>query len=367
MKISFQHTFFAIATVFALFAIMVLAQPILVPVSLSLMLSFILYPVERKFESWGITKMIASFLVLLGSFVLLLGLLFLFSAQLIELSGQLSEFKQKITILFTDVLVYLNSNISFIEQLDRNELIQEAGNWIKGSAASVVGETVSSTSSFFTGIVTVTIFTYLILIYREYLTAAFVSFAPKENKSKLRNMLSNIQKVGQKYVSGMFLLILILGTLNSLGLWIIGIESPVMFGFLAATLSIIPYIGTIIGAIIPILYAFMAHDSLWIPISVAILFWAVQLVESNFLSPQIVGSSLNVNPLAAILSLIIGAYIWGVAGMVLFLPFAAMLKVFCQEFDQLKPIAMLINDYNDSSESEASVVTKIKSWFKKTG
>ena len=101
------------------------------------------------------------------------------------------------------------------------------------------------------------------------------------------------------------------------------------------------------------------------PIAIAIMFWAIQLVESNFLNPKIVGSSINVNPLAAIISLIVGAAVWGVAGMVLFLPFAAMLKVFCEQFDQLKPVAMLINNEEENSGGgKLKLFEKIKGWFK---
>jgi predicted PurR-regulated permease PerM len=171
-------------------------------------------------------------------------------------------------------------------------------------------------------------------------------------------------------LSGMILLIIIIGLANSIGLWIIGIDNPFLFGFLGAILSIIPYVGTAFGAIIPIIYAFVSYDSIWPAISVAILFWAVQLITDNFLSPKIVGGSLNVNALAAILSLIIGALVWGVAGMILFLPFAAMLKVFCEEYEELKPIALLIGNqvYNEKKSDGNSVkkrLTKVQAWYSK--
>ena len=150
----------------------------------------------------------------------------------------------------------------------------------------------------------------------------------------------------------MIVLIIILGLANSLGLWIIGVDSPFLFGFLAAAMSIIPYVGTTLGASIPVLYAFMSHDSLWIPFAVAVLFWVIQLIESNFLSPKIVGSSLQINALAAILSLLIGASVWGIAGMVLFLPFMAMLKVICEEYEPLKPIALLIGNQNEDENAD---------------
>jgi predicted PurR-regulated permease PerM len=185
-------------------------------------------------------------------------------------------------------------------------------------------------------------------------------------------MLKRVQEVGQKYLSGMLILIVILGFANSIGLWIIGIDSPFLFGFMAAVLSIIPYVGTTIGASIPVLYAFMSHDSLWVPLTVAILFWSIQVIESNFLNPKIVGSSIQVNALAAILSLIIGASVWGIAGMILFLPFAAMLKVVCDQYEELQPIAMLIGSENYRSESTGNRpvvkwVRKLKKWFSRIG
>ena len=82
------------------------------------------------------------------------------------------------------------------------------------------------------------------------------------------------------------------------------------------------------------------------------------------------GSSININVLTAILSLIIGAVVWGIAGMILFLPFAAMLKVVCEEYEELKPIALLIGNQNyqenDGSNSFVNKwVDKIKDWFAK--
>lgn len=81
-------------------------------------------------------------------------------------------------------------------------------------------------------------------------------------------------------------------------------------------------------------------------IAVAILFWAVQVISDNYLTPRIVGGSLKINALTAILSLFIGAAVWGLAGMILFLPFAAMLNVVCKEFEELKPIALIIGEKN---------------------
>jgi predicted PurR-regulated permease PerM len=160
----------------------------------------------------------------------------------------------------------------------------------------------------------------------------------------------------------MLFLTIVIGLANSIGLLIIGIDNPFLFGFLGAALAIIPYIGTTMGAIIPAIYAFVSYDSIWTAVAVAILFWVVQLVSDNFLTPRIVGGSLQINALTAILSLFVGAAVWGLAGMILFLPFAAMIRVICQEFDELKPVALILGEHN---KKESDGIRPILVWWVK--
>ncbi|MFO7745046.1 MAG: AI-2E family transporter [Psychroflexus sp.] len=346
MKLSFQKAFFTMAFIAILVAFLVVAKSLLVPLGIALILAFILYPLHKKFTSWGLGKIFAGFLSILVLILVIGSGVTFFSAEIIALSDEISNFGSKLSNLYTDIIIFTNKNVSIVDQLNEDELLDDLTSWLKNSAGAVLGGTFNSTANFLTGLITMFIYLFLFLIYNKGLVRAFMKFSPAGKKDQFFNMLKGVQQVGQKYLSGMLILILILGTLNSIGLWIIGIDSPFLFGFLAASLSIIPYIGTTLGATIPVLYAFMSHDQLWVPLAVAMLFWFVQLLEGNFLNPKIVGSSVNVNAFAAILSLIIGASVWGVAGMVLFLPFAAMLKVICKEYEQLQPFGLLIGNDN---------------------
>lgn len=367
MNLSFRKLFYALATIFALFAILILAKSILIPLAFALLLSFILLPLAKKLESWGMKRIFAAFLSILTVVLIVGGGIFIFSTQLLGLSIEFANFQESIVRAFADVTLYINKNVNIISNLENNELSDKIKDWLKESSGSLVSKTFTTTATFLAGLLGTIIFTFLILIYRHGFTQALVAFSPKEKRERVLKMFKSIQKVGQKYLSGLILLIVIIGLANSIGLWIIGIDNPFMFGFLAAVLSIVPYVGTILGAVFPIMYAFVSYDSLWPAIAVAILFWAVQLITDNFLSPKIVGGSLQVNALVAILSLIIGALVWGVAGMILFLPFVAMLKVFCEEFEGLKPIALLIGNQNDKEKSSSMKFimrwfTKVKGW-----
>jgi predicted PurR-regulated permease PerM len=352
MSLSFQKLFFAIATVIAFFAVLILAKPILVPLGFALLISFILYPLAKKLEIWGINKMFAAFFSMLIMVIIIGGGISFFLTQITNLPNELSDFQDKIMGLLKDIIIYINSHVNLETDLEQDYIIEQLTEWFKNVAFPVAENTFYTTTSFLAGLLATIVYTFLFLIYRTGLTQAFIKFSPIDKREIAFNMFKKVQKVGQKYLSGMIVLIIILGLANSLGLWIIGVDSPFLFGFLAAAMSIIPYVGTTLGASIPVLYAFMSHDSLWIPFAVAVLFWVIQLIESNFLSPKIVGSSLQINALAAILSLLIGASVWGVAGMILFLPFVAMLKVICEEYEQLKPVALLIGDQNEDKNGK---------------
>lgn len=368
MHLSFQKVFYVIATIMGLFAILILAKSVLIPIAFAFLVAFILYPVVRKIQSWGANDIVSAFVSILGLFLLIGAAVFLFSNQIIQLSENLTDFKDKILNVFADATFFINKNIEFLPELEKGELLDQIKNWLNKSAGKLLSQTFSGTASILFGVVTSVVYIFLILIYRTGLVKALVLFYPQEHREKSFRMFKSVQKVGQQYLFGMMVIVLILGFVNSIGLWIIGIDNPFLFGFLAAVLALIPYAGTFLGAAIPILYSLISYDSIWIPITIAIFFWFVQFIESNFLTPKIVGGNLKINAFTSILSIIVGASVWGIAGMILFLPFVAMLKAVCEEYEELKPFALLIGEQNSNKNDGKKKYIgkwfeKIKSWF----
>lgn len=368
MNLSFKNIFYTLSITFGFFAVLVLAKPVLIPLAFGLLVSFILLPMANRFEKWGINRILSTVLTIFGIILLLSGGIFLFSTQIINLSTKVSDFQDKILQVFTKATLYFNRNISFLPSIEEGDLINRLKSWFSESAGVLVSKTFNNTASFIGGFVSVIVFTFLLLIYRSSLTHAFSCFFPLNKRDNALQMFKKVQLVGKKYLLGMLILMIILGSVNSIGLLIIGIDNPFLFGFLAGILAIVPYIGTLIGAAIPVLYAFLIYDSVWMPIAVIILFWVIQSVESNFLSPKIVGKSLNVNALTVILSIIVGASVWGIAGMILFLPFIAMFKTVCEQYEELKPVALLIGEHNNKDKRSdgyflKSMIIKIKSRY----
>lgn len=374
MNFSFRAVFFRFAVVFALVAFLILAKSILIPLSFAFLLAFIVLPLARKLENWQLGRAGGAFLALLALLLVIAGVFALLSGKILQFSGQWSEFKESLLALFAELSAYANRQLGFLPELDQGELLEQLKGGLGDSAARLLSQTFSGTANVLFGLFTALIFSFLILLYRRGLVRALLQFYPQEQRQSARNLFARLQKIGQHYLVGMLGIIAILGLVNSLGLWLIGLEQAFFFGFFAAILAVIPYAGTFIGAAIPVLYALVTYDSLWMPLSIALFFWAVQVVESNILTPKIVGGNLRLNAFASILCIIVGGSIWGVAGMIIFLPLTAMFKSFCEEYDNLKPLALLLSEENYQDEQpSAGPLSKIKAkgsnllsrWFKR--
>ncbi len=354
MNISFKKTFYIFASAAAVLTLIYLGRPILVSMAMSLLISFILYPIVTRLESWRFSRATAAITTILVIVLAIASIFYAFGKQISGVMEELSNFERKLTVLTKEVVDFMDDNLKAVPVIDGEEIIDKSQEWVEKSSKTWVSTTFSRTTALLSGIMMVIVYTFLLLIYRSGLKRVVVKSAPSRYHERVSNMLKEMQQVGKHYLVGMAIMIGILGVANSLVLLLFGIDHAFFFGFMAAFLAIIPYVGTTFGAAIPVLYAFMTNDSYLIPLGIMGCFWLIQVIESNFLSPKIVGGNLNINALAAIISLIIGGYLWGVAGMILFLPLTAIFKVFCSYFDQLKPVSLLLSDELYLSESELS-------------
>lgn len=141
----------------------------------------------------------------------------------------------------------------------------------------------------------------------------------------------------------MILVYIIVGILNSIGLFALGVRNAILFGFLCSIMTIIPYIGISISALLPISIIWLETNNVWYPLGVIAVFSIVQYLEANVIFPKVVGTQLEVSTLAMIVAVIAGGIIWGVAGMILFIPFLAILKIISDHIKEWKPLNVLLS------------------------
>lgn len=338
---SLQRVAHLLLSIVLIIAILVMAKGILLPLAFAALFAFMLQPITAFFERFIRNRVIAVLLTFLVALLPILMLLVFFSFQIANVIGDISDLIDGLREGVYDGILWIGRTMG----LNR----EETQNWLAENFSSVLDaplalltESLSSSTVILTSVLLCAVYTFFFLLYRT----AFKNFAlaqvSRANRSEAIRLLYQIQRVSQRYFYGLLLVMLILGVLNSIGLLLIGVRFAFFWGFLGALLAIIPYVGTFLGGAFPFLYVLMTGTTVWQPIAVILLYMTIQSIEGNFITPKVVGGSVKINPLAAILALFIGGAIWGVPGLILALPVIAVLRILFSQIDVLKPISELM-------------------------
>jgi predicted PurR-regulated permease PerM len=340
-------------TLSILTALLFWAQTLLKPIAFAIIIALLFRPLCSKLERIGLPSTIAILIILISSVALIAAILSLFSAQLYFLFQDLQDFEQNILQIINRLqeIIYRNLPIS---QKEIDVFIFESRNQILSESSSLLGPTLGASGNFLASAGLTLVYVFFFLLYRKSIFA-FILMTQIENKrDDTRDFLTKVNKVIIRYFMGLLIVIAIMGTLNSIGLWIIGVEHAILFGFFAAALTIIPYIGTYIGGALPVLYVILNKGEMLPAVYVTAWFIVVQLLESNWITPRIIGNQVSVNALFAFMALILGGLIWGIAGMILFIPFTAVLKILFDHSESFKSLGILLG----SEFSQNSTKTK---------
>jgi len=322
--------------------VMIVGKFIIVPLVFAALLSIMVQPVSKFLERYICWKVPAILLTFLAVLIPVSGIIMFFSYQLGDVIQNMPVITDNLKHT-TDVLFEWLENQFGITRAQSWDWLSNNFSKILDSPMAFFKGGLSSSTAFLLNFFMVLIFMFFFLLYRGAIKNFILLQFQPSNREQGREILLQIQYVVRHYLYGLLLVILILAILNSIGLLIIGVGYAVFWASLAAFLSIIPYIGTTLGGLLPFMYSFATATNWWQPLAVVALYFSVQQLEGNLITPYVVGSNVKINPFIAIISLLIGGVIWGLAGIVLGIPIAAILKLIFDNVDALKPVGALMS------------------------
>ncbi|NJL11959.1 MAG: AI-2E family transporter [Microscillaceae bacterium] len=356
------HLSIGIVGLLAFFYILTLAGGILIPLAFALLFSLFLYPLCRWLERRGLARSLAIALCLSLIVLFLTVILSLIYENLLTFANDMPQMRRRSLRLIDQTQALIEQRFQMDEQ-KQLAWLNENLSYFVNAGGNFLNTFVSSATTFFTYALLIPIYVFFMMYYRH----VFKEFVNRVvHPDYLDNAVlieEQILSVVQKYISGLFTVIAIVGVLNIGGLWLIGIPHALFFGALAAILVILPYIGNLIGSLLPAVYALVMTDSFFYPVAVILWFQIVQAIEGNFITPNIVGSQVNLNPLVAIIALLTGAALWGIPGMILFTPLMAMLKVLLDNVPSLAPYGYLLSEGEKKSTRPARLAVEKKRAF----
>ncbi len=332
--------------------VLIQASSILVPFLFAVFFAILLAPLSSLIERYRINRLFSSLFSVLIGITFLSGIIFFFYNQLISFAQDLSMIEERINELFTQFSEFFNTYLAVEPDAQMDSVSDSIVSFLRDNMEPLTRGVMTAATTL-TMFFLIPMYVFLLLMYRDFLKNFFLmAFARREKNSRVEIMINKVRSVVQNYITGMSIVICILAVLNSTALYIIGIDHALFFGVFAALLNVIPFLGPIIGSILPIIYSLLVMDSLWYPFAVLATFYVIQLFESNLFTPMIVGQRVSLNPLVTLLAIFIGGQIWGLAGMILFIPGLAMLKEVFDEVDSLRPYGYLLGKVKTREQTE---------------
>ena len=365
---NFSHHIFTILLVLAIITggfVLKIAQNVILLVFISVLLAFVFYPIVKKLNQsvhipWTMSVIISVFIFVI-LFMLLFSILFISGSKVIE---NYPNYEAKFLSLYKNFEEnFVDSKIETImKALDANYKPDESF-FKKIWDALKVGEllktftfsTSSSIISFFKNFFTVLLLMVFLLIEMKNGNEKIEMMFEGKRKTSVHNMVSKTIKEVVHYLSIKFFISFATSILVFILLMIMKIDFAIIWAFLAFIMNFIPTFGSIISVGITSLFALFQYFPNPIPMFIVLIgMTAINFTLGNIIEPKIEGDNLDLSPFIILVSLLFWGWMWGFVGMILSVPIMVILKIICENFKILHPIAILLGNKTSKTLKELS-------------
>jgi len=313
------------------------AKHILYPISFALLISYLLFPITSFLEErLKFPRALAILLVIVLMMSAFYGIIILMVTQVGKLMSDFPILKNQALLNLDAIQIFIENRFGITQTTQdvwikhRILILMEDGNKILGSFIAKASGTLGN-------ILLMPIFAFFMLFYRDR-AQIFITKIIEAKRGKLTDrLLKLVSKVTIKYVSGIIIVVIILSISHSITLSIIGLKYAIVIGIISGMFSLIPYFGTLVGGVVPIFFAVLTHTNPFAALWILIYYIVIMFIDHNILTPTIVGGNVHLNPFITIISIIVGATVWGIPGMIVVVPVIAVIKIICDNIPSLEP------------------------------
>ena len=321
------------------------ASNFLIPLLTGIILALLMTPLSRKMEKSFLNRTASSLLNTFLLFLISLGFFYLVSMQVKTVVDEWPQIKETMTPKIENLKSFLFEHTSleksYLERSEDSASIPFLSNSSNPGqkAASFLNRALGALGDY---LITF-IYVFFLLNYRHKFKIFFMKLLPDKKRKDVKEVIEESAKVTQKYLVGKLILIGLLAVLYGIGLGVSGVNNFILVSLLSAVLSLIPYIGNMIGFGLAMIFGYLTTGDSTVLIGIIITFTLAQFVESYVLQPYVVGDQVDLHPLFVIISVIIGGILWGFMGMILAIPVLAIVNVVMGHIEPLKPLSYLFS------------------------
>jgi predicted PurR-regulated permease PerM len=330
-----RQIIFWICAVIAFGLFLYVFSSILLPFVVGMTLAYFLDPVADRLERLGLSRMLATLVILVSFIVIFVLALMIFVPILVS---QLADFAVRLPGYIAQLQALIASqNAEWIKKVigvDASVLKNGLGSLVSEGAGfvSTLIASVWSSSKTIIDIAGLFIVTPVVAFYTLYDWDRMVSkvdeWIPRDHLSTVRVIFADINTAIAGFVRGQGTLCFILGLLYAAGLTLVGLNFALLIGLFAGLISFIPYVGSLVGLVLALGVAIVQFWPDWIMVgAVALVFFIGQFIEGNILQPKLVGQSVGLHPVWLMFALFAFGALFGFVGLMVAVPAAAAVGV----------------------------------------
>ncbi|MHB8864852.1 MAG: AI-2E family transporter [Pirellulaceae bacterium] len=359
----FVKSTWMLASIAVVIAALYLAKGVLIPLTLAVLLSFLLSPVCDWLERHKLGRIPAVLVTAILGFAVLGVALWIAVVQMTELAPKIPEYQGNIQAKLHSVNAYFVSALSKVtktaEDMGQDLPPEEPAEGPRGTAEwpysvrvlsspasplQVLGKTFGTLVEVLGVAGIVIVLVVFFLVRREDLRDRFIRLIGQGHLTLTTQMLEDAATRVSRYLSMLFLINATFGIAVGIGLYLIGVPNAILWGILATTLRFIPYIGPWIAAAMPIGLS-LAVSTGWVPPILTIgLFVALELFSNNVMEPWLYGRHTGMSAVAVLVAAVFWTWLWGIAGLLLATPLTVCLLVIGKHVPQLSFLDILLGN-----------------------
>jgi predicted PurR-regulated permease PerM len=351
-----------LAVIVVVCAILYLAKDLFLPLALGMLCAFVLSPLVNAMRSRGVPEKWAVVLTVLVAAVLVGGFVLTFAYQLSQIGANLPRYQGNV-LSKIDSLLEMGKDSRVIAQLqemvaDISARLAPANAEAEGAGSGAVRvELIETTSmsewlndlilpalapvAIFGLIAVVVVFA---LLERAALRDRLVMLIGGTNILATSRLLADAGSRVSSYLVAQLVVNIIYAVPIWLGLWLIGVPNALFFGIVTMVLRFVPYVGSAVSAILPLVMAFAVAPDWSLVLWTAALFGVVELVTSNVVEPWFYGRRTGISPLAVIVSAMFWTWLWGPLGLIIATPLTVCLVVIGHHVPSLRVFSIMLGD-----------------------
>lgn len=343
--------------ILSIITVMFFARDFLLPVVLAALFALILRPIVRFAERSRIPPAVTSVLLL----SMIVGIC---SFGFYTLSGPVSEWVNTAPSVGAELKRKLASLRQSVETLHEvSEQIQEAAEGGSGTGTQqvVIQEPglITRAASGIPNILAQILFTFVLLLFflasGDLFLEKLIHILPRlRDKKKGVAIARDVQSEVSRYLATVSVINVGLGAVIAIGMIVIDMPNPILWGLMAAGLNFIPYIGAIVGIGLVSAAALVTFDTIQVALLAPLIYITATVVEGQFVTPMIVGRRLEINPVMIMLTVAFLAWLWGLAGAFVAVPLLVITSIVSTHVESLAALREILSARR-SSESPGNV------------